>query len=200
MIVMWAAVSSFIGATLGAIFVEWYRQKNRLRLAAVDKRLEVLQQAWALCRKLRSASVECDYYLARETDQKAELARKQAAHKELSEAVHECGEWLDSHCLYLDLESRRAFMAAHEAALMGYFFPSPPTSSSVLGRAISKAAGIPVLHRPTDAQKKQIKDAPDVITKAAGLPPLSQDGIAISGIAEYLQTIRVSGEEKSDGE
>ena len=46
MIVVWMAVSSFIGATLGAIFVEWYRQRNRLRLAAIDKRLEVYQEAF----------------------------------------------------------------------------------------------------------------------------------------------------------
>ena len=173
MIDVWTAVSSFIRA----IFVERYQQKNRLhlalRLAAVDKRLEALQQAWALCRKLRSASVECDYYLTTETGREAELARKQAAREKLSEAVHECGEWLDSHCLYLDPEPKQAFMAAHKAALKGYLLPPP--SSSVLGIAILKAAGIPVFGRPTEAQKKQIEDAPDVITKAAELPPLVQE-------------------------
>ena len=46
------AVCGFIGAILGNVVVEWYRNQNRLRLAAIDKRLQAHQEAYAWSVKL----------------------------------------------------------------------------------------------------------------------------------------------------
>ena len=47
---VWMAIAGFIGAILGSVItgylVELYRQKNRLQLAALDKRLEAYQEGF----------------------------------------------------------------------------------------------------------------------------------------------------------
>ena len=52
------AVCGFIGAILGNVVVEWYRNQNRLRLAAIDKRLQAHQEAYAWSVKLWFAAKE----------------------------------------------------------------------------------------------------------------------------------------------
>ena len=71
-------------------------QRNRLRLAALDKRLEAHQQAFVLWRKL---------LFAVHTEQ-------------IGQAVGECQNWWDEKCLYLSAAAREAFPRAWSAALI----------------------------------------------------------------------------------
>lgn len=69
-------------------------REHQLRLAALDRRLDAHQQAFALCQRLFSAM---------HTDK-------------VGGVVIECQRWWDSNCLYLDAESREAFFRAYHAA------------------------------------------------------------------------------------
>lgn len=78
------AVSGFIGATLGSVITGWlmerYRQRNRLQLAAIDKRLETHQEAYRLVIELGVPTEE----------------------KEHIKLWNDATLWLQSHYLYLD--------------------------------------------------------------------------------------------------
>lgn len=74
--------------------LEEQAQQNRLRLAALDKRLEVHQQAYVLWRKLLSA-VYTDHVV---------------------DVVVECQNWWIANCIYLNAEVRDAFVTAWLAA------------------------------------------------------------------------------------
>lgn len=74
--------------------IELMGQEQQLRLAALDRRFEAHQQAFTLWRKLFSAW---------HTDK-------------LTEVVRECQNWWDNNCLYLDAQSREAFIQAVYAA------------------------------------------------------------------------------------
>ena len=91
---VWMAVGGFIGATLGTMLtgyvVEWYRQKNRLRLAVIDKRLEVHQEAYTLFVKLW-------------------ISTKVGSEEEASDIRDECFEWWAKNCLYLSKKTRQEF-------------------------------------------------------------------------------------------
>ena len=173
----WTALAAFGGATVGTILVEWYRQLNRLRLAAVDKRLATHQEAFALCRSLRVASIRCDYHVAKKREHKAEaeVAGMREDRENMDKIVHECLGWFDTHCLYLDVKSRQAFKTAYEAALGGYLLPSQPLGTEPMATGLVVLGMSHTIHTPTEDQRKQIKDACDVIAKAAGLPPLASD-------------------------
>ena len=69
-------------------------REHQLRLAALERRLEAHQQAFTLWRKLISA-MNSD---------------------KLPGVVIECQTWWDSNCLYLDAQSREAFVRAFRAA------------------------------------------------------------------------------------
>jgi hypothetical protein len=77
-----------------ALVLEQLRSQQQLRLAAVERRLAVHQEAFALWRRLVAA-----------------------AH---SEAVHslvlECQDWWEKNCLYLGAEARDSFNRAYFAA------------------------------------------------------------------------------------
>jgi hypothetical protein len=96
------AVSGLIGVLVGAATVAisqyWSAESNRknaLRLAALDRRLQAHQEAFALWRKLVANT-----------------------HKEqgIGEVVIECQSWWEKNCLYLDPESREAFYRSYNAA------------------------------------------------------------------------------------
>ena len=91
---VWMAVGGFVGATLGTILtgyiVEWYRQKNRLRLAAIDKRLEVNQEAYTFSVNLWISTT--------------------VGNEEGTSDIREEGfEWWTKNCLYLSKESSQEF-------------------------------------------------------------------------------------------
>ena len=173
---LWTALAAFGGATVGTILVEWYRQLNRLRLAAVDKRLATHQEAFALCRSLTDASDRCDYYVAKKREHKAEaeVDGMRKARENMEKIVHKCLGWFDTHCLYLDVKSRQAFKTAYEAA-GGYLLPSQTLGTEPAVAGLATLGASLTIHTPTEDQRKQIEDACDVIAKAAGLPPLAYD-------------------------
>ena len=123
-----AGVLSFIGAILGTLIAERHRQKNRLRLAAVDKRLEVYQEAFRLVvelghkihtlRKLEKSDSE---------ENMVQIMRTNAL------------EWLRGHYLYLGEEVgeelRKAFRSDGDDEQFNVAF-----------RAIQRAVGLPNLN------------------------------------------------------
>jgi hypothetical protein len=69
--------------------IEYIREKQQLRLAAIDKRLEAHQKAYSLWRKLVSNVHNQD---------------------QIGNVVFECQEWWINNCLYLSMPSRGLFI------------------------------------------------------------------------------------------
>jgi hypothetical protein len=100
---MTAAIFGLIGTILGALITTGYQwfwsareRQDKFRLAALEKRLEVHQEAFSLWRKLL-------FSLSKPA--------------ELSQIVMEGQEWWDNNCLYLDEKSRSSF---HKSLLLAW--------------------------------------------------------------------------------
>lgn len=96
-----SALLGFLGAVLGAgigAYFTWRSSerhaKDQFRLAALEKRLEVHQEAYVLWDELFSHLHD----------------------KNISDIVLKCQEWWVSHCLYLEPKSREAFYRAYTLA------------------------------------------------------------------------------------
>ena len=76
-------------------YLEQAKQRHQLSLAALERRLEAHQQAYALWRKLSTA--------AHDKEEMDHLATK-------------CEDWWVKNCLYLSIEARQAFFIAWQAA------------------------------------------------------------------------------------
>ncbi len=113
--------------------IEIFSHHNRLRIAAIDRRLEAYQEAFTLWSRLR---------------------RK--VHKNDSEKipmVQECQIWWEENCIYLDDESREAFISAiHAVALHSDLTGGKADRKEVednwaiinqCGKALTKGAGLP---------------------------------------------------------
>jgi hypothetical protein len=77
-----------------SVLLEELKSKHQLKLAAIDKRLEVHQEAFTLWRKLMTKT---------NTD-------------EIGNTVIECQTWWEKNCLYLEPTAREAFSNAYHAA------------------------------------------------------------------------------------
>jgi hypothetical protein len=77
--------------------IENYSHHNRLKMAALDKRLEAYQQAYTLWLKLR---------------------RSVHNREKNIDTVIKCQDWWDENCLYLDMESRKAFLSSTHAVAL----------------------------------------------------------------------------------
>jgi hypothetical protein len=78
-----------------AVLVEELKARHQLRLAAIDRRLEVHQEAFTLWRELMSAM-----------------------HGDgVREAATNCDEWWGSNCIYLEKGVREGFVSAYRSAL-----------------------------------------------------------------------------------
>lgn len=91
-----------LGVATGAFISEFsHRQyarderRHKLRMAALDKRLQAHQEAFSLWRKI--------------------LADMGDSSK-IGETVDRCQEWWDNNCLYLTSEARQAFVRAYLSA------------------------------------------------------------------------------------
>ena len=73
------------------VHMENVAQRNRLQLAAIDKRLEVHQKAYALCAEL------------------CEVVEESQNELKVSDAVYKCHCWWEENCLYLNEETRQEF-------------------------------------------------------------------------------------------
>lgn len=100
--VWWVALlAAATGAAIMAV-AQWLISKrersHQLRLAALEKRLAVHQEAYALWRKMKSAAAD-------------------ATSSEISRIIGECEDWWWKNCLYLDRKVRKPFRICMTAAL-----------------------------------------------------------------------------------
>ncbi len=96
-----------------SLLSEWTSRRHQLRMAALERRLEAHQQAYALWWQLLGA----------------------VYHEErLGNVVKDCQDWWVKNCLYLDAEARQAFKIAYNAAWdhQEFLRPSASLSSSLL--------------------------------------------------------------------
>lgn len=77
-----------------SVLIEELKAKHQLRLAAIDRRLQAHQEAYALWHKL--------------------LAKVHT--NDIGAVVKECQAWWQSNCLYLEPSAREAFSDAYSAA------------------------------------------------------------------------------------
>lgn len=79
-----------------AVLIEELKSRNQLRIAAVDRRLQAHQEAFALWRKLN----------------------QHLSSDRLFEIIAECDNWWTHNCLYLEDDAREAFSDAYWNAHM----------------------------------------------------------------------------------
>lgn len=77
-----------------ALLLEAVKTKNQLRLAAIDRRMEVHQEAFTLWREIFS----------------------NIHSQEIGNVIIKCQDWWEKNCLYLEPNVRAAFMDAYSAA------------------------------------------------------------------------------------
>ena len=77
-----------------SVLLEELKSKNQLKLAAIDKRLEVHQEGFSLWHELLSKAHRAD----------------------VGDCVMRCQVWWVSNCLYLEPKAREAFSVAYHAA------------------------------------------------------------------------------------
>lgn len=119
--------------------LETFKAQHQLRLAAVEKRLQVHQEAFCLWRRINGA-IGTDF---------------------LPEIIKECDEWWGNSSLYLEPEPRKAFLEAWVAArdLKWYQENSEPSlitkcyqQINYAGEAITRAVELPVLNELIDKE------------------------------------------------
>lgn len=110
---------------------EQFRTKSQLRLAAIDKRLEIHQRCFTLWRKLLS---------------------KVHNREEVGNMAIECQKWWNENCLYLEPEVRKTFRVAFNAAFNHSDIKAGGNSSDIMenykliseaGDAILRAVELP---------------------------------------------------------
>ncbi|OAH96508.1 hypothetical protein A1353_24045 [Methylomonas methanica] len=87
-----------------SFIVELFKSKTQFRMACIDRRLQVHQEAFTLWRKLF----------------------KNIHTSEIGATVIECQKWWDENCLYLEPEVRKAFADAFSCAHSHASYLTPP--------------------------------------------------------------------------
>lgn len=128
-----------------ALLVEATKVENQLRVAALDKRLEKAQEAFALWRKL---------YKSTNSD-------------ESTAVMLECQNWWEQNCLYLEPAAREAFSAAYTASHMHQdLFRTRAEAKEIVqnfekitsaGEIIVKSVSLPGLTRADEAEISEVK-------------------------------------------
>lgn len=132
------AVFGLIGVIIGAIIAAvvqiltvWTEREDRYRLAAIDKRLQAHQEAFALWRKLLS----------------------HVYNDNIGSTALECQNWWDNNCLYLDEKARKAFRSAYMSATDHHDFVKNHAEAKLIkdnwnviiaaGTALTEAVALP---------------------------------------------------------
>ena len=112
--------------------IEKFSHHNRLKMAALDKRLEAHQQAYTLWLQLRRSVHNKNKNI---------------------DMVIKCQNWWEKNCLYLDMESRKTFMSSiHAVALHPDLTGGQATKDEVIenwryinecGEMLIRGAGLP---------------------------------------------------------
>lgn len=96
--VFFGLLGVLIGAFIPSVFQSWgarLDRRNQLRIAAIEKRLEVHQKAYSLWTELRSKAHDSE---------------------NIGQFVIMCQKWWDENCLYLEPQARKAFKHAYICA------------------------------------------------------------------------------------
>ncbi|MFC1551191.1 hypothetical protein ACFL6P_01370 [Candidatus Latescibacterota bacterium] len=117
--------------------IENLSHHNRLKMAALDKRLEAHQQAYTLWLQLR---------------------RSVHSKEKSNEMVIKCQKWWVENCLYLDMESRNAFMSSVYAVALH--------TDLTRGQATKEEV---------KENWKYINECGEIIIKCAGLPSFGEN-------------------------
>lgn len=96
---VWMAVGGFIGAMMGSLVVELYRQRNRLRLAAIDKRLEAYQEGFRWVSEMAPK-----IWLIQNLKRPNEVPQRSEERQKLEKMRDDASIWLKNHYLFLDAE------------------------------------------------------------------------------------------------
>jgi hypothetical protein len=99
--------------------IEELRARNQLRMAALDKRLQAHQEAFALWRKLTTRSAKPE------------------------DVIMECQTWWETHCLYLEPEVRQAFLVAYHNEHMRDEFVRIRAEANLIQEAWAKVTAFP---------------------------------------------------------
>lgn len=124
------------------LLLEQFKGRNQLRLAALDKRLEVHQQAYYLLDELLSSIIN---------------------NKDVRNIQKKCSDWWEKHNLYLYLEARDAFRLAYMGAPENYYELDRDQKNMVrddLNKAFSllqEAVELPPINPELDVFKKESK-------------------------------------------
>jgi hypothetical protein len=128
------------------LVVEQLRGQQQLRMAAVDRRLQAHQEAYALWRELVAYAYEDD----------------------IGQIVVRCQAWWNQNCLYLEPAAREAFVESYSAAMnhRTYVRMEPPRNAELVksnwqkvlraGEAIVLGVQLPGL---TSVEQKDVIDA-----------------------------------------
>ncbi|MDD2901561.1 MAG: hypothetical protein PHU44_03935 [Syntrophales bacterium] len=119
------------------LILEEVKGKHQMRLASIDKRLAVHQEAYTLWRDLLQSVHQKD---------------------KCGDMVIKCQEWWYKNCLYLDQNARQAFYEAYHAAFHYPDLWASREDRSVLdeywakitnaGKAIEEGTALPSIHIP----------------------------------------------------
>lgn len=119
-----------------ALILEVVKSKHQMKLVAMERRLQAHQEAFSLWRKMLTSLHIKNY----------------------GEVALECQDWYNNNCLYLDTESRGAFLEAYSSLNLYGELISQRANSDTISRVMSK-----------------IVAAGDFIVEGAELPSLGKD-------------------------
>ena len=126
--------------------LEHAQYKNQLRLAALDRRLQAHQEAYALWQNLMDNAHD---------------------REKVGDAVATCQEWWRENSLYLDAEARKAFITA---------FKSAPTYCQIWTELREADAGEMEMRESVLTESwESVSSAGKVIVKAVELPSLAEE-------------------------
>ena len=133
------------------LLLEHAQYKSQLRLAALDRRLEVHQQAYALLQELQGARGES-------TKNSGVVSR------EIEDVITECWQWWSNNCLYLEESAREKLFIAFCSV------PRYPTLRARLKDCPSRENVDAV-----ENNMRTLTDAFDSIVKAVELPSIGEE-------------------------
>jgi len=117
-----------------SVLIEELKAKHQLRMAALDRRLQVHQEAYQLWRKINT-------FLGTE---------------KIEDVVFECNIWWGKNCLYLEPEAREAFLKAFVGAKDLEWYKTCQNASDLVskvykeindaGRVIEQCVALPTLN------------------------------------------------------